>query len=142
MELKSTLKKSHVVQFFSSAEDLAGKVAQDIVRLMSEMSAAPTAQVLSQIATNTVHRHPLTAPRFEFLRDKVAHLFNHDIPEAVLREALELAIAGDNMASAFVLSRGAPMTLDDAVDGLMGVEKVLVEILERHKASATGGSDV
>lgn len=142
VELKATLKKAHVVQFFSSAEDLASKVTQDIVRLMGAMAKVPTAQVLSQIATNAVFRHPLTAPRFEFLRDKVTHLFNHDIPESVLREALELAIAGDNMAAAFVLSRGTPMPLDDAVDGLMGVKKVLVEIFEKYKASAPEKSDV
>ena len=142
VELKATLKKSHVAQFFSSAEDLASKVTQDIVRLMGAMSKAPTAQVLSQIATNAVLRHPLTAPRFEFLRDKIAHLFSHDIPESILREALELSIAGDNMAAAFVLSRGTPMPLDDAVDGLIAVEKVLIEMLEKYKTSASEKNDV
>jgi hypothetical protein len=142
VELKATLKESHVVQFFSSAEDLASKVAQDVARLMGAMSKTPTAQVLSQIATNAVRRHPLTPPRFEFLRGKVAHLFSHAIPESVLREALELTIAGDNMAAAFVLSRGTPMPLDDAVDGLMGVGKILVEIVENNKASAAEKSDV
>jgi len=142
VELKATLKKSHVVQFFSSPEDLASKVTQDIVRLMGAMSKVPTAQVLSQIAGNVVLRHPLTSPRFNFLREKTAHLFSHDIPESVLREALELVIAGDNMAAAFVLSRGSPMPLDDAVDGLMGVEQVLIEIMEKHKASSPEKSDV
>jgi hypothetical protein len=69
-------------------------------------------------------------------------LFGHAIPESVLREALELTIAGDNMAAAFVLSRGTPMPLDDAVDGLMGVGKILVEIVENNKASAAEKSDV
>ena len=141
-ELKATLKKSHVVQFFSSAEDLAAKVTQDIVRLMGAMSKVPTAQVLSQIATNAILRHPLTAPRFEFLRDKLSHLFNHEIPESVFREAIEIAIAGDNMAAAFVLSRGTPMPLDDAVHGLMGVEKALVQMVAKHKASAPEKNDV
>ena len=136
--LKSILKKSHVVQFFSSAEDLAAKVTQDVVRLIGAMSKAPTAQVLSQIATNAVIRHPLTALRFEFLRGKIAHLFNHAIPDSILREALELTIARDNMAAAFVLSRGTPMPLDDAVDGLMGVGKMLAEMVETHKATLPG----
>jgi hypothetical protein len=142
VELKAALKKSHVVQFFSSAEDLASKVTQDVVRLMGAMSKTPTAQVLSQIAINAVVRHPLTLPRFEFLRGKVAHLFSHTIPDSVLREALELTIAGDKMAAAFVLSRGTPMPLDDAVDGLMGVEKILAEMIENHKASIREKSDV
>lgn len=136
--LKSILKKSHVVQFFSSAEDLAAKVTQDVVRLVGAMSNAPTAQVLSQIATTSVIRHPLTIPRFEFLRGRITNLFNHAIPDSILREALELTIAGDNMAAAFVLSRGTPMPLDDAVDGLMGVGKMLAEIVEIHKATLAG----
>jgi hypothetical protein len=142
VQLKATLKKSHVVQFFSSPEDLATKVTQDVVRLAGAISKAPTAQVLSQIASNAVLRHPLTAPRFDFLREKAAHLFNHVIPDSVLREALELVLAGDNMAAAFVLSRGTPMPLDDAVDGLMEFEKVLIEIMEKYRASCSEKSDV
>lgn len=142
VQLKTSLKKSHVVQFFSSPEDLASKVTQDIVRLMGAMSKAPTAQVLSQISSNAVLRHPLTSPRFNFLCGRTAHLFSHDIPEAVLREALELAIVGDNMAAAFLLSRGTPMPLDDAVDGLMGVGKVLIEIQENYRASSPEKNNV
>ncbi len=141
--LKAILKKSHVIQFFSSPEDLATKVTQDVVRLTGAMSKAPMAQVLSQIASNAVVRHPLTAPRFEFLRSKVAHLFSFTIPDSILREALELTIAGDNMAAAFVLSRGTPMPLNDAVDGLMGVGRILAEIVANHgSASIEKRSDV
>ena len=121
VELKAALKKSHVVNFFSSPEDLAAKATQDIVRMLGAMAKAPTAQVLSQLAANTVTRRPLTPPRFEFLRDKVTHLFDHKVPDPVLREALELIIGGDNMAASFLLSRGTPMPLDDAVDALMGM---------------------
>jgi hypothetical protein len=136
-DLKASLKKYHVVNFFSSPEDLAAKVTQDLVRLLGALAKAPTAQVLSQLAANAVRRHPLTAPRFEFLRGKVKHAFNKDIPDAILREALELIIAGDNMAAAFVLSRGTPMHLDDAVDGLMIIEKVLREMIQGHQAQST-----
>ena len=141
-QLKAILKKSHVVNFFSSPEDLAAKVTQDIVRLLGAMAKAATAQVLSQLAANMVRRHPLTPPRFEFLRSKVRHLFALNIPDAILREALELVIGGDNMAAAFVLSRGTPMPLDDAVDGLMGVEKVLLEIFQRNQQEPMKPKDV
>jgi hypothetical protein len=127
---KGVLKESHVVNFFSSPEDLAAKVTQDVVRLVGAIGQQPTAQVLSQLASNTVRRHPLTPPRFAYLKQRTSGIFKHDVSDAVLREALELILAGDNMAAAFVLSRGTPMPLDDAVDGLMGVKKVLVEIIE------------
>lgn len=140
--LKAALKKVHVVNFFSSAEDLAARVTQDIVRLIGAMAKAPTAQVLSQLAANSVKRHPLTPPRFEFLKGKVRHVFPQNVPDAILREALELVIGGDNMAAAFVLSRGTPMPLDNAVDGLMEVDKVLLEILQRNKTQSAEQKDV
>ncbi len=132
-ELKERLKQRHVVNFFSSPEDLASRVTQDLVRLLGAIAAAPTAQVLSQLAANSIQRHPLTPPRFEFLRAKVTHLFPRDVPDAILREALELLLGGDKMAASFVLSRGTPMPLDEAVDGLMGVDNVLADILSRHQ---------
>lgn len=141
-ELKGALKVSHVVNFFSSPEDLAAKLTQDVVRLVGTMAKQPTAQVLSQIAANTVKRHPLTPPRFEFLKKRTSGIFKYDVPDFILREALELIIGGDKMAAAFVLSRGTPMPLDDAVDGLMEIEKVLIEIVERSQRETEGSGDV
>ena len=132
-DLKLTLKASHVVNFFASPEDLVAKVTQDIVRMVGAMANQPAAHVLAQLATNAVKRHPLTPPRFEFLKQQVAGVFKHDVPNSILREALELIIGGDNMAAAFVLSRGTPMPLDDAVDGLMAIEQVLIKILQINK---------
>jgi len=132
-DLKLTLKASHVVNFFASPEDLAAKVTQDIVRMVGAMAKQPAAHVLAQLATNAVKRHPLTPPRFAFLKQQVAGVFKHDVPNSILREALELTIGGDNMAAAFVLSRGTPMPLDDAVDGLMAIEQVLTKILQINK---------
>jgi hypothetical protein len=137
-DLKGVLKKAHVINFFSSPEDLVAKVTQDVVRLIGAMAKQPTAQVLSQIAANTVTRHPLTPPRFAYLKQRASEKFKHDVPDSILREALELVIGGDNMAAAFVLSRGTPMPLNDAVDGLMGVEKVLIEIVEKYKPRSEG----
>jgi hypothetical protein len=142
LELKARLKKSHVVSFFSSPADLAAKVTQDLVRTLGAMANMPTAQVLSQLAANAVTRHPLTEPRFQFLRGKVKHLFSYEIPDSILREALELVIGGDNMAAAFVLSRGTPMPLDDAVDGLMEVEKVFIKIFQQYQSRQNKGKDV
>jgi len=133
---KGTLKNSHVVNFFSSPEDLVAKVTQDVVRLVGAMVKQPAAQVLAQLATNAVKRHPLTQPRFDFLKQRIAGIFKHDIPDSILREALELTIAGDNMAAAFVLSRGTPMPLDDSVDGLMAVKKVLLSIIKSNRPKA------
>ena len=130
---KSSLKKSHVVNFFSSPEDLAAKVTQDVVRLLSG-ARSPGGQVMAQLALNATKRHPLTQPRFEYLKSRLAGIYAQAVPDSILKEALELVIGGDNMAAAFVLSRGAPMSLDVAVDGLMKVERVLQEIAQNNRA--------
>lgn len=137
LSLKEKLKSTHVVNFFSSAEDLTAKVTQDIVRLLRAMAKQPTAQVLSQLAANVVKRYPLTQPRFECLKSQTSEIFKHDVPDSILREALELIIGGDNMAAAFVVSRGTTMPLDDAVDGLMAVEKILVNIVQRNRSESS-----
>lgn len=129
-DLKRTLKKNHVVSFFSSPEDLTAKVTQDLVKLLGAVERTPGAHVLSQIAVNSVRRHPLTEPRYKFLKDKIHGIFATTPPDAILREALELTIGGDNMAAVFVLSRGAPMGMNEAVDGLMAIEKVMISIFK------------
>lgn len=140
--LKDTLKQRHVVNFFSSPEDLASRVTQDLVRLLGALAATPTAQVLSQLAANSIKRHPLTPPRFEYLQKKVAHLFPQQVPDAIMREALELLIGGDRMASVFVLSRGTPMSLDQAVDGLTGIDEVLAGVLSQKSGTQAVSGDV
>jgi len=139
---KQQLKARHVVNFFSSPEDLASRVTQDLVRFLGAIAATPTAQVLSQLAANSIRRYPLTPPRFEFLRSKVTHLFPPEVPAVILREALELLLGGDRMAASFVLSRGTPMSLNEAIDGLMGVDKFLAEILNSYKGTPAESGDV
>jgi hypothetical protein len=138
---KDKLRSRHVVSTYSSVPDLVAKVTQDLVRLLGARQNAPNAEVLAQIARNAIMRHPLTEPRFKYLREKMAGTFKSDLPDSVLREALELALAGDNMAAAFVLSRGGSIPLDDAVDGLMKFEKVIAEIVVsgREKLAPTEG---
>lgn len=126
---KARLKNAHVISAFTSPEDLAAKVTQDVVRLVGTMAKTPGAQVMPQLAANTTLFHHLTTPRFEFLKDKIAGIYTHDVPDSVLRESLGFLLGGDSMAATFVLTRGTPMPMDDAIDGLMKIEKVLAELL-------------
>jgi hypothetical protein len=128
-DLKAQLRKNHVVSYFSSAQDLAAKLTQDLVRLLGARERAPTAAVLAHIAKNATVRHPLNEPRFRFLRDKVLGVFKQPPPDPILREAIELILARDNLAASFVLSRGGSMPLDDAVDALMEIEKIVADVI-------------
>lgn len=130
VDFKARLKKAHVVNAFSSPDDLAAKVTQDVVRLMGAMSKTTSAQVMPQLAANATRMHHLTQPRFEFPKAKIAGVYKQDVPDSVLREALGFIIGGDNMAATFVLSRGTPMPVDDAVDGLMLIDKIFTELFK------------
>lgn len=126
---KARLKSAHVVNTFTSPEDLSAKVTQDVVRLAGTMTKTPGAQVMPQLAANSMLFHHLTTPRFEFLKSKVVGVYMHDVPDSVLRESLGFLLGGDNMAATFVLTRGTPMSTDDAIDGLIKIEKVLTELV-------------
>lgn len=126
---KVRLKSAHVVNTFTSPEDLAAKVTQDVVRLSGVMAKASRVQVMPQLAASTTLFHHLTTPRFEFLKGKFAGIYTHDVPDSVLRESLGFLLGGDNMAATFVLTRGTPMPMDDAIDGLMKIEKVLADLV-------------
>ncbi|MCC6075165.1 DUF4062 domain-containing protein [Pseudomonas sp. GCM10022188] len=134
--LKGLLRSRHVVNYFSSHQELAAKVAQDLISLTGARESAASAAVFAQIAKNSTARHPLTEPRYRYLRGRVEGFFKTLPPDAILREALELALAGDRLAAAFVVSRGAGMPLDEAIDGLMDFDKVMQEIVAAHKGGA------
>ncbi len=138
LAFKWQLKKAHVVNTFSSPEDLAAKVTQDVVRLVGAMDKAPGAQVLPQLAATATRMHRLTQPRFAFLKGKVAGVCPQDVPDSVLHESLGFLLGGDNMAAAFTLSRGTPMSLDDAIDSLMRIERILMELVQEAQAAREG----
>jgi hypothetical protein len=56
-------------------------------------------------------------------------VFKQPPPDPILREALELILAGDNLAASFVLSRGGSLSLDDAIDALMEIERIVAEVI-------------
>lgn len=132
-EFKAALKRDHVVSFFSSPDDLVHKVYADLSRTLAELAEVPTAKLLAQLASTRIIRHPLTKPRFEYLKSLVSkHL--RDVPDPVLQEALELSIRGEKLGASLTLVRGAGISLDDAVDGLMQVDISLKELMAKYGA--------
>jgi hypothetical protein len=72
------------------------------------------------------------------LKGKVAGACTQDVPDSVLHESLGFLLGGDNMAAAFTLNRGTPMSLDDAIDSLMRIEKILMELVKDTQATREG----
>jgi hypothetical protein len=79
-------------------------------------------------------RYALTPPRFAFFKEKVAHLFQREMPDAVLQDVIEYLLAGNTMSAASALRRGAGISLEDAIEEVRKTELVIVDTVQRHQA--------
>lgn len=134
---KETLRARHVVSLFTTPDDLAIKVTRDVPQIASRSGFEVRPGELTRIAARIPRVAWLTDERFQFLKKELGAAANPISSDAVLREALEFILAGDNMAATFLLARGTPMTADDAIDCLMAMDKVLKAIIKRGAQTLT-----
>ncbi|MBC3926880.1 DUF4062 domain-containing protein [Undibacterium sp. CY21W] len=158
-ELKSHLSQTQDVRFYESADDLVAKLENDLLRVFAPAPApvpapvAPAAVAESTKAdavaepvveanempsgltgTAASKRYALTPPRFAFFKEKVAHLFQREMPDAVLQDVIEYLLAGNTMSAASALRRGAGISLEDAIEEVRKTELVIVDTVQRHQA--------
>jgi hypothetical protein len=158
-ELKSHLSQTQDVRFYESADDLVAKLENDLLRVFAPAPApvpapvAPAAVAESTKADALVEpvveanempsgltgtaaskRYALTPPRFAFFKEKVAHLFQREMPDAVLQDVIEYLLAGNTMSAASALRRGAGISLEDAIEEVRKTELVIVDTVQRHQA--------
>jgi hypothetical protein len=96
----------------------------------------PSIFVSSTFSDLQRHRHLVREAIGRLKYGSKAMEFFGALPETPKEECLSL------VRSANVLSRGTPMPLDDAVDGLMEIDKLLIAIVERSKPELDGSGDV
>lgn len=159
-ELKSHLSQTQAVRFYESADDLVAKLENDLLRIFAPSApvSAPTpapvaaavegtkADPVAESATGANEapsgltgtmaskRYALTPPRFAFFKEKVAHLFQREMPDAVLQDVIEYLLAGNTMSAASALRRGAGISLEDAIEEVRKTELVIVDTVQRHQA--------
>jgi hypothetical protein len=156
-ELKSHLSQTQDVRFYESADDLVAKLENDLLRVFAPAPVpapvAPAAVAESTKADAVVEpvveanempsgltgtaaskRYALTPPRFAFFKEKVAHLFQREMPDAVLQDVIEYLLAGNTMSAASALRRGAGISLEDAIEEVRKTELVIVDTVQRHQA--------
>lgn len=130
-EFKRTLKASHVVSFFTTPEDLAVRVSQDLPALI-ERSGTPVQQgELAKIVEALPRVTWLTQERFAFLKKEVGDAAASVSTDELLKELMEFLLSGDRLAAVFLLSRRERMDLRDATDALMEIERRISEVVER-----------
>jgi len=156
-EFKATLTQLQDVRFFSSADDLVEKIKNDLLRVFAPMQAAvaqadekPADRLAETPAMPVVQsdapvvqsdaptfkskyekRYTLTPPRFEFFKDKVKHIFDHDISDETLKDTLEFLLANNTMSASSSLARGASMPLDEAIEEIRIMERIVKETLQK-----------
>jgi hypothetical protein len=129
--LKSTLQKRHVVSFFTTPEDLAVRVSQDLPALARRLGSDVRPGELSKLIETLPRVNWLTDERFEFLKKEIGPIANPIGSDALLREALEFLLAGDRQAPFFLLSRRTTLGSDGAIDLLMEIEKKVIAVIQR-----------
>lgn len=155
-EFKGRLTQLQDVRFFSSADDLVAKIKNDLIRVLAPMQPA-VAQIKENQEQKTAEksveknakpvahsdhhalkskhekRYHLTPPRFEFFKDKVKHIFKHDISDDTLKDTLEFLLASNTMSASSSLARGASIPLDEAIEEIRIMERIIKETVQKHQ---------
>jgi len=131
LALKSELRKRHVVSFFTTPEDLAVRVSQDLPALARRLGSDVRPGELSKLIETLPRANWLTDERLEFLKKEIGPIANPIGSDALLREALEFLLAGDRQTPFFLLSRRTTLGSDGAIDLLMEIEKKVIAVIQR-----------
>jgi hypothetical protein len=132
--LKSRLRERHVVSFFTTPDDLAMRVTQDLARLIQEGGLPVQHSALSQIVDNLPRADWPDEKEFAFLKKRIGSLADPLGSDVILREALQFIFAGDNLSAVFLVTRSTPLNIRQAIDLLMKISNVIAGVvLEGYK---------
>jgi hypothetical protein len=104
-DFKAYLKAHYTVSFFTTPEDLALRVSQDLPGLLELVGAPVQASELKRTVDAIPRLSWLAGPRFEFLRSKLGSLAAAFPTDQVLREAMELLILGDRLSAVYLVAK-------------------------------------
>lgn len=130
-DFKSLLKKNHVVSFFTTPEDLAVRVSQDLPALIQRAGTPVHQGELARLVDSLPRVSWLTPERFAFLKKEVGEAAAVVPSDALLKEILEFLLAGDRLAAVFLLARRAQLDLRKATDSLMEIEGRVFAVVKR-----------
>jgi hypothetical protein len=130
-EFKRTLKSNHVVSFFTTPEDLAVRVSQDLPGLIERSGTPIKRGELVKVVESLPRVNWLTPERFEYLKKEMAEAAQVAPSDEVLREVMEYLLAGDRLAAVFLVARRAGIDLREATDGVMKIERRIFGVVER-----------
>lgn len=147
-DFKAHLRAKHVVSLFTSPEDAAARLSQDLPALVERNGMPVNRNALTKLVESLPRVSWLTPERFAFLKKEVGEAAAIVPSDDVLREAMEFLLAGDRLAAVFLVARVAKIDLRDATDAMMEVEERIfavvrrgTKLLEENGASQRGGGE-
>lgn len=130
-DLKGVLKSRHVVSFFTTPEDLAARVAQDVPAMVERSGGHVQRGELAKLVETLQRVSWLTPERYAFLKREIGSAAEVTRSDEVLKEAMEFLLAGDRLAAVFLLTRKERVDFRVATDALMEMERKIAGVIER-----------
>lgn len=131
LEFKRSLKAKHVVSFFTTPEDLAVRVSQDLPALAERAGTPVQRGELVKVVESLPRITWLTPERFTYLKKEVGDAASLVTTDDLLRELMEFLLSGDRLAAVFLLVRKEQMDMRVATDALMEIERRIAAVVER-----------
>jgi hypothetical protein len=129
--LKIKLKQRHVVTFFTTPDDLAMRVTQDIACVIRERNIDVSDGPLAQIVANLPRADWPNDEEFRALKARIGSLADPIGSDIILREVLQFIFVGDNFAATFLITKSCSLNVRQAITLLMSIsgliEKVALE---------------
>jgi hypothetical protein len=147
--LKAELKRRHVVSFFTTPEDLAVRVSQDLPDLAKRMGSRVRSKELAKLIESLPRINWLTPEVFAFLKREIGTVAEPVGSDDVLKEALEYLLTGDRFTATYLVAQSTALGIRRSIDLLMQIDKKIsivikhgIQIMqEKQKAgNASGGS--
>ena len=128
--LKSELKRRFTVGFFTSADDLAPQVSQDLPVLLAKLGVDVQPNILAHLVEALPRIDWLSDDDWRFIRGKLGPLAERGVPEPVLRGAVEFLLSQDRLTASYLVAKASNLDIRQAITLSIDIEKILKSIIE------------
>ena len=139
---KATLRERHVISLFTTPEDLAVKITQDLSALANRSGVEVREGELSKIVAALPRIDWLSEERFAFLKREIGDLAASLPSDAILREVVEFILSGDRQAATFLVARATRLDFRASIDLLMAIDDKLKGVIERGLKNNERNGDI
>lgn len=126
--LKEKLKHNHVVSFFTTPDDLAMKVTQDLSDLLQQQGANVEKGALAKIVGALPKVDWLDEERFAFLKERIGNVADPIGSDEVLHEALQFLLMDDRLSAVFLIAQSTGLNIRQSIDLMLKVHVIALTV--------------